>query len=178
MSPTLRGLAAVLLASCARRTDARPSAPPARAVAARDASAPGDASGGVAAIVPPSAPRELARPAPAPAPDCSGGQDAPLGASCWHPGASCDDHGAPADDFALRGTRVVGGTEHGGCNISRYALLYEPGTSPLRLRVCASAPPPVDCPATVRDTASWEIAPLLQQTGATRAVLVGARRGR
>jgi hypothetical protein len=104
----------------------------------------------------------------------SGTRESVMGAECWYAGSSCEGRGAAQGGFELRGSTVTGGTVHGGCNVSTYALVYEPKTSPLRLRVCASAPPPVDCPAMVRDFAAWDVAPLLAANGAVRAVLMGA----
>jgi hypothetical protein len=97
-----------------------------------------------------------------------------MGAECWFTGTSCDGHGELAAGFEVKGSLVQGGLTHGGCNPSDFALVYEPHTSPLRVRVCARTPPPVDCPAMVNDFATWDIGPLLQVSATRRAVLVGA----
>jgi len=113
----------------------------------------------------------VARP-PGPA-VCHTTGSAVLGAECVFAGASCAGHGAPVEfPVALRGTTVTAGAAHGGCNITQYALVYEAHTSPLRLRVCGTAPAPMDCPAVVDDRARWDIAALLRENGAVHAVLV------
>ena len=93
--------------------------------------------------------------------------------ACWYAGASCASRGEQAfDPFALKGTVVEGHTTHGGCNPGNFSLLYEPGTSPLKLRVCVKRGPPVDCPAMVNDGARWDVAPLLDANHTARAVLL------
>ena len=72
----------------------------------------------------------------------------------------------------MTGTIVSGEIIHGGCNPGSYALVYEPSSSPLRVRVCAKRAPPQKCPATVRDGAKWDVAPLLQANHATAVTIV------
>jgi hypothetical protein len=93
--------------------------------------------------------------------------------ACWYAGTSCagrgGQEGAP---FKVTGTIVEGETVHGGCNPGNYALVYEPSTSPLRVRVCAKRGPPQKCPATIRDGAKWDVAPLLSANHATAVTIV------
>lgn len=67
---------------------------------------------------------------------------------------------------------VSGRSVHGGCNFSTFALVYEPGTDPLRVRVCAVMSTPMDCPATVVDGARWDLSALLAEQHSARAVLL------
>jgi len=98
-------------------------------------------------------------------------------ATCWYAGTSCAGHGElVGEPFTLAGAVVAGETQHGGCNPSQYALVYERDTSPLRLRVCAKTSPPVDCPATLRDGARWDVGPLLEANHAKAATLVTPQR--
>ncbi len=93
--------------------------------------------------------------------------------ACWYAGSSCEGHGAHiGKPFSLSGSRVSGATIHGGCNLGTFALVYERGTSPLKLRVCERSSAPVDCPAMVDDGASWDIGRLLQASHATKGKLV------
>jgi hypothetical protein len=121
-----------------------------------------------------SAPVETMRPAPKRL-GCQVSPSRSMGAECWFEGASCDGYGSPTS-ATLQGTIVQAGSVHGGCNRSTFALVYEPHTSPLRLRVCETAPPPVECPALVDDVARWDVAPLLADCGAMRALVVGEKR--
>jgi hypothetical protein len=93
--------------------------------------------------------------------------------ACWYAGSSCEGRGTQiTGPFALAGNVLSGFTTHGGCDLGKYALVYEKGTSPLRVRVCESRPPPVDCPAMVHDGAEWDLGPLLEASHATRAILL------
>ncbi|MBL8684701.1 MAG: hypothetical protein JNK05_36330 [Myxococcales bacterium] len=116
---------------------------------------------------------------PPPVVNCSGTAQRVFGAECWFEGSSCDGHGGPLElPSSLQGTVVRAGAAHGGCTFTTFALVYERGTSPLRLRVCGVTPPGIECPAIADDRASWDIAPLLRENHATRAVLVAPRRAR
>jgi hypothetical protein len=93
--------------------------------------------------------------------------------SCWFAGTSCAGRGAQIGmPFTLEGNIVAGSTIHGGCDLGSFALVYERGTSPLRLRVCEKRPPPMDCPAMVHDGARWDITALLEANHATTAQLL------
>jgi len=93
--------------------------------------------------------------------------------ACWYSGASCAGRGAQiGSPFTLEGNILAGSTIHGGCDLGNYALVYERGTSPLRLRVCVKRPPPMDCPAMVHDGARWNITALLETNRATTALLL------
>ncbi len=154
------------VALCACHTESRAPVRPTVAVTA-DVPSPAPVDAAVRPVAPP--PRMLV--------NCSGTRQQTMGAECWFPGQSCEGRGGdPVPPFALRGTFVEGGSVHGGCNFTTFALVYEPRTSPLRVRVCAILSAPMDCPAMADDHARWDIAPLLAENGATRAVIVrGAR---
>ena len=94
-------------------------------------------------------------------------------ATCWYAGTSCTGHGGQENDqFKVSGTVVSGSFVHGGCNPGSYALVYEPNTSPLRVRVCAKRAAPSKCPAMVNDGAKWDVAPLLKANNATAVTIV------
>jgi hypothetical protein len=102
--------------------------------------------------------------------NCSGTRDEVMGSECWTAGNSCDGHGVITEfPVTIEGTVVKSGATHGGCNFSNWFLVYEPKSSPLKLRVCMKETPPMNCPATIRDYARWDIAALLKANGATRA---------
>lgn len=93
--------------------------------------------------------------------------------ACWYAGTSCAGHGAQIDaPFGVAGNVVSGDTVHGGCDVGHYALVWERGTSPLRVRVCVTRPAPMDCPASVHDGARWNVSALLETNHATSVVLV------
>ena len=94
-------------------------------------------------------------------------------AGCWYAGTSCSGHGGQeGEHFKVAGTLVSGEFVHGGCNPGSYALVYEPSTSPLRVRVCAKRSPPQKCRETIRDGAKWDVAPLLRANNATAVTIV------
>jgi hypothetical protein len=105
--------------------------------------------------------------------NCSGSRQEVMGSECWAPGTSCDGHGTISEfPVEIEGTMVRSGANHGGCNFSNWFLVYEPKSSPLKLRVCMKETPPMNCLATVRDYGHWEIAPLLAENGAKRAKVI------
>ncbi len=105
--------------------------------------------------------------------NCSGTRASVMGAECWAAGSSCERHGAISEfPVEIHGTVLKAGAHHGGCNPAQWLLVYEPKSSPLKVRVCMKAPPPMDCPAIVSDYASWDLASLLKANGATRVRIV------
>ncbi len=95
------------------------------------------------------------------------------GPTCWYAGTTCAEHGVESPEpFTLTGSIVEGGSVHGGCNPGNFALVYEQGTSPLRLHVCVRRGPGMECPAMVNDHARWDVSPLLAAAHTTRALLL------
>ena len=92
---------------------------------------------------------------------------------CWYQGTSCSGHGGQeGQQFKVTGTTVSAEFVHGGCNPGNYTLVYEPGTSPLKVRVCAKRSPPQKCAGMIRDGASWDVTPLLKANHATAVTIV------
>jgi hypothetical protein len=92
---------------------------------------------------------------------------------CWYQGTSCAGHGGlEGQQFKVTGTTVAAEFAHPGCSPGNYTLVYEPSSSPLKVRVCAKRSPAQKCNTVIRDGASWDVAPLLKANHATDVTIV------
>lgn len=59
-----------------------------------------------------------------------------------------------------------------GCHATRFEMLYEPNTSPVRARLCRTYVGESICEAATTQTLAWDFGPALRANGATEVVFV------
>ena len=92
---------------------------------------------------------------------------------CWYRGTSCAGYGGhEGQQFKVTGTTVSADFAHSGCSPGSYTLVYEPSTSPLKVRVCAKRAAVQKCNTVIHDGASWDVSALLKANNATAATIV------